>query len=99
MNEETINELIRVAQESNNGNFIPLAILGGVFSMIILLLLYIWNQFVKSNNDRHERCENTLDKIEDNQTALRILSQKYDTKLESHQGQISDNRRKLDKIA
>jgi hypothetical protein len=95
---EITQEVLKAIAKSNDGVWMPIAIIGGALSLIIVLLLFIYNLQQKGSNKRHFKSEETLTNLEKNQTELRILSQKYDTTLTSHQGQISDNRRNINTL-
>lgn len=79
---EQTEELIRAIEEAKVGSWFPMAIISGVFSIIILLLLYIWNQMIKNNNTRHETNEKLLRTAMDNQTSLTTLVNRHDVEIE-----------------
>lgn len=98
--QEELLKLFKMVTENSKGDFwLPLASLGGLFGIIITLIIVILSMIVKNNDKRQDRNEKTLGKIEDNQTALRMLTEKFDERLESHQGQISDNRQRIKDLA
>jgi phosphoribosylformylglycinamidine (FGAM) synthase-like amidotransferase family enzyme len=75
-------EIRQIVENASNGYWLPLGILAGAFSMIIALLLYIWNQMIKNNNNRHESTEKLLNKAMDNQKALASLVDRHDVEID-----------------
>jgi len=88
-------EILKAIESANGGYWLPITIIGGGATMILGLLLFIYNLHLKTSNGKHKASEDTQKELKENLVELRILSQKYDTKLESHQGQINENRRNI----
>lgn len=85
-NTEELGQILKETQKaielSQDGNWIPLGIVAAVFSIIILLLLYIWNQMIKNNNARHEQNELLLKEISETLSALKDTSIEHKTKID-----------------
>ena len=94
-----IEELTKVVEQANDGQWFPFAIIGGLLSVIMGLIILYWSTVQKSNEKRHAEAEDTLKEVVNNTTELKILSQKYDTQLDSHQGQINEIRRTANKAS
>lgn len=75
-------EIRQIVESASNGYWLPLGILAGSFSVIIALLLYIWNQMIRNNNKRHQSTEKLLNKAMDNQKALTSLVDRHDVEIE-----------------
>ena len=82
-------EAINVINSAANGYWIPMAIVVGAFSLVLLLLLYIWNQTIKNNEKRHNdheihnnKQDELLDKVSENLNQLRLIVTELKTKQE-----------------
>lgn len=75
---EQTEELRLLIEQSNLGY----KILSGAFSLIVLLLLYIWRQMIKSNNTRHENNEELLKTAMANQSSLILLVNRHDVEID-----------------
>jgi phosphoribosylformylglycinamidine (FGAM) synthase-like amidotransferase family enzyme len=74
-------EIRQIVESASQGYWLPIGILAGAFSIIIALLLYIWNQMIKNNNARHESSEELLKTAMENQTSLRSLVTQHDVEI------------------
>jgi hypothetical protein len=75
-------EIRKIIETSQEGNWIPLTIVSGIFGIVILLLLYIWNQMLKNNAQRHKANESIIEKLADNDEAQGRLLDKYGVKID-----------------
>jgi len=91
MEKDHIIEGNKVMVEASGGNWIPAAIVGTLFTVIILLLLYIYNRDRKLSNRRHRDSEETQKILAESNQKLIVLV--TEIKIIS-----SDNKEKIDKI-
>lgn len=63
-------ELREIIEQASQGNWTPIAIVASFFGLMILLLMYIWKQTLKNNDDRHERSEDLIEKSLNNQKGI-----------------------------
>lgn len=55
-------EILKSLEGMREGQWVPITILSMCFTVIISLLLYIWNKTQKSNDERHRISEQRHDK-------------------------------------
>jgi len=73
------------------GNWLPIGIIAAVFSIIILLLLYIYKTNNQNSKERMEKLETLLDKALDTQNQLQLL-------VTENTHRSKSNTKRLDKI-
>lgn len=83
---EQAEEIKKMIESATNGYWVPVAIVSAAFSVILFLLVHIWNQMLKQNEKRHvehekhnEKQDTLLKVVSDNLTELRVLVTKIDT--------------------
>jgi uncharacterized protein YpmB len=81
-------ELIKSIENAQQGYWMPITILSVCFSVIIALLLYIWNQMMKSNEARHQSHEEVLKSLADSQKQIAEAVVKLETKTEYYDKQL-----------
>jgi hypothetical protein len=79
---QVISESKKAISEAKNGFWIPLSIISVCFSVVIALLLYIWNQHIKRNDSRHIGHDEMLKELKDSSVKLTVVVTKLETKLE-----------------
>ena len=84
MNNEQAQEIVKIINEANSGNWIPMAVVGSLFGIIILLLLYIYNKDRKTSIYKHRDIEEIQSRLSSNNEKLTILVNRHDVKLEEH---------------
>jgi hypothetical protein len=84
MNEEQAQEIVKIINEANTGNWIPIAIVGSLFGIIIVLLLYIYNRDRKISLYKHRDIDEIQSRLSSNNEKLTILVNRHDVKLEEH---------------
>ncbi len=84
MNEEQVQEVVKIINEANTGNWIPIAIVGSLFGIIIVLLLYIYNRDRKISLYKHRDIDEIQSRLSSNNEKLTILVNRHDVKLEEH---------------
>jgi uncharacterized protein YlxW (UPF0749 family) len=52
---EPAEELLKVISDAQDGFWIPLAVVSGMLTIILVLVLFIFKITVKNNNDRHDK--------------------------------------------
>lgn len=84
MNKEQAQEIVKIINETNTGNWIPIAIVGSLFGIIIVLLLYIYNRDRKISLYKHRDIDEIQSRLSSNNEKLTILVNRHDVKLEEH---------------
>jgi len=84
MDKEQVQEVVKIINEANSGNWIPMAVVGSLFGIIILLLLYIYNRDRKISIYKHRDIEEIQSRLSSNNEKLTILVNRHDVKLEEH---------------
>jgi len=84
MDKEQVQEVVKIINEANSGNWIPMAVVGSLFGIIILLLLYIYNKDRKTSIYKHRDIEEIQSRLSSNNEKLTILVNRHDVKLEEH---------------
>jgi hypothetical protein len=79
---ENATELMQIVQSAQQGYWIPLGVVATAWSVIIGLLLYIYNRNQKESEKRHSEHTQILQKLTDNQQSLQILVAEIKTKQE-----------------
>ena len=85
-------ELIKAIELANQGGdnvWFPIATITAVFSVVIMLLLYIWKQSQKTNNKRHEDNERVITELKTTTKLLSDLVIKIETRQEFQQKEIN----------
>ena len=84
MNKEQAQDIVKIINEANTGNWIPMAVVGSLFGIIIVLLLYIYNRDRKISIYKHRDIEEIQSRLSSNNEKLTILVNRHDVKLEEH---------------
>jgi len=84
MDKEQVQEIVKIINEANTGNWIPIAIVGSLFGIIIVLLLYIYNRDRKISLYKHRDIDEIQSRLSSNNEKLTILVNRHDVKLEEH---------------
>jgi len=84
MNKEQAQDIVKIINEANAGNWIPIAIVGSLFGIIIVLLLYIYNRDRKISLYKHRDIDEIQSRLSSNNEKLTILVNRHDVKLEEH---------------
>lgn len=80
-------EIKQLIENASHGYWVPLGIVATCFSVIIVLLIYIWNVMLKQNQERHTSHEEhnakqdqMLEQMKETTNSLRILVTEIKTK-------------------
>ena len=87
---EQTEELVKAIESANSGMWMPLITIASVFSVVIILLLYIWNMTQKSNDKRHKENENIIGKLSEAVTGISLVLVKLETNQENQQKEIDN---------
>jgi ABC-type bacteriocin/lantibiotic exporter with double-glycine peptidase domain len=87
---EQTEELVKAIESANGGMWMPLITIASVFSVVIILLLYIWNMTQKSNDKRHKENENIIGKLSEAVTGISLVLVKLETNQENQQKEIDN---------
>lgn len=88
---EHLEEIQASIDAASQGNWLPIGIIAAVFSIIILLLLYIYKTNNQNSKERMEKLEELLGKAIDTQNALQLL-------VTENTHRSKTNTKRLDKI-
>ena len=89
MDKEQVQEVVKIINEANSGNWIPMAVVGSLFGIIIVLLLYIYNRDRKISVYKHRDIEEIQSRLSYNNEKLTILVNRHDVKLEEHDKRLA----------
>jgi len=89
MDKEQIQEVVKIINEANSGNWIPMAVVGSLFGIIIVLLLYIYNRDRKISVYKHRDIDEIQSRLSSNNEKLTILVNRHDVKLEEHDKRLA----------
>ena len=89
MTKEQVEEVVKIINEANTGNWIPMAVVGSLFGIIIVLLLYIYNRDRKISLYKHRDIDEIQSRLSSNNEKLTILVNRHDVKLEEHDKRLA----------
>jgi uncharacterized membrane protein len=89
MDKEQVQEVVKIINEANNGNWIPIAVVGSLFGIIVILLLYIYNRDRKISVYKHRDIDEIQSRLSTNNEKLTILVNRHDVKLEEHDKRLA----------
>jgi aspartokinase len=89
MDKEQVQEVVKIINEANSGNWIPMAVVSSLFGIIIVLLLYIYNRDRKISVYKHRDIEEIQSRLSSNNEKLTILVNRHDVKLEEHDKRLA----------
>jgi hypothetical protein len=89
MDKEQVQEVVKIINEANSGNWIPMAVVGSLFGIIIVLLLYIYNRDRKISVYKHRDIDEIQSRLSSNNEKLTILVNRHDVKLEEHDKRLA----------
>ena len=84
-----VQEVVKIINEANSGNWLPIAVVGSLFGIIVLLLLYIYNRDRKISVYKHRDIEEIQSRLSLNNEKLTILVNRHDVKLEEHDKRLA----------
>ncbi len=85
---EQTEEIIKAIESANSGVWMPIVTIASVFSLVIALLLYIWNTTQKSNDKRHADNEKLIEQNSNTSQTMSLLLVKLETNQENQQKEI-----------
>lgn len=88
MDEKMLIEFENVVAHANNGNWIPMAILAGFGCVIGVLVVYIWNNKNKANEEKHKESKNIMKKLSESTLASNTLSRLNEARIVQHDKDI-----------
>tara|TARA_R110002020_G_C15762998_1_gene727299 strand:- start:50 stop:328 length:279 start_codon:yes stop_codon:yes gene_type:complete len=77
-------EIIKTVESASDGYWFPLVTVAACFSVVIALLLYIWNQTQKNNEKRHTATEEIIKELADSKHTNDLILQRLEILVESH---------------
>ncbi len=86
-----LEEIQKTIDSAVQGNWVPIGILAAVFSIIILLLLYIYRTNQQNSKERMQKLEELLNTALETQQGMRLL-------IEGNAHRSRSNSKRLDKI-
>jgi len=86
-----LEEIQKTIDSAVQGNWVPIGILAAVFSIIILLLLYIYKTNNQNSKERMQKLESLLDTALETQQGIRLMVEGIDHRSKS-------NAKRIDKI-
>ena len=89
MDKDQVQEVVKIINEANSGNWIPMAVVGSLFGIIIVLLLYIYNRDRKISVYKHRDIDEIQSRLSSNNEKLTILVNRHDVKLEEHDKRLA----------
>lgn len=89
MEKEQVQEVIKIVNEANGGNWTPAAIVGSLLGVIIVLLLYIYVRDRKDSERKHETHGTNIAKLTEANEKLTIIVERHDIKIDHNTEKIS----------
>jgi len=75
-------EIRQLIESAKSGYWYPIVLMASVFSIIVALLLVIWNQMIRNNNVRHKKTEDILKATVESQQQIAIIVNRHDVEIE-----------------
>lgn len=95
MSEENLREIQQIVEQANVGNWIPLGVIGAVMVLVATLLVYIWNDKLKTNDSRHCKHEEMLSKLTETGQKTEVLLERMVVTTERHADEIKEIKMKV----
>jgi hypothetical protein len=90
---EQSEEVMKAIEQASDGYWFPLITVTAAFSLVIALLLYIWNQTQKVNNERHSGNESLIKELVESKhttdlilAELKLMTSIHEKKFEKLEG-------------
>lgn len=91
---EQAEELRQIIQEASAGNWYPALIVSSFFSVIIALLIYIWNITMKGNSEKHKETYTILTELVNSQKKTDVVLAELKIMVEYHNKDIEELKNK-----
>ena len=88
-------EILKMVEQAQDGYWFPMAVVGSLLGLIILLLLAFWKQSQKRNDKRHTENEEIIHGISANATTQAVLNTKLTLLVERNIEDIKEIKSKL----
>ena len=85
---EQSEEVMRAIEQAQDGYWFPLVTVTAAFALVIALLLYIWNQSQKANNERHAENGALIKELVNSKHTTDLILAELKFMTEYHQKQI-----------
>lgn len=82
MEKEHLNEMAESFKMAQDGYWLPLSVVAGLFGIIVLLIIVIWNRSEKYHHTKHKENDEFKKEYEKQMTNLAILVAKHDVEIE-----------------
>ena len=83
MDKETLSEVKKVIEQANNGDWFPIAIVGGCLALCIFLFIYILKMKEKTNSEKHSGTDRILEKLVENNTNINTMLAVHDLEIQN----------------
>ena len=88
-------EIKRLIEQANQGNWIPFGIIIGILSVVVFLLIYIYNMHQQSNIKKHDKTNDILEQLAKTQANTEILCERYGVRLDVNDREIKEIKHKI----
>lgn len=95
MKEEQLQEIQHAVELATQGNWLPIGVISAVMILVLTLLIYIWNDKLKTNDSRHCKHEEMLSKLTETGQKTEVLLERMVVKTENHSEAIKELKQKI----
>lgn len=82
MEKEHLNEVAETFKMAQDGYWLPLSVVAGLFGIIVMLIIVIWSRSEKYHHTKHKENDEFKKEYEKQMTNLAILVAKHDVEIE-----------------
>lgn len=82
MEKEQLNELIQTFKMAENGYWLPISVVAGLFAIIVILIIAFWNRSESYHHSKHKENDEFKKEYEKQMTNLAILVAKHEVEIE-----------------
>lgn len=81
MEKEHLNEMAETFKMAQDGYWLPLAVVAGLFAIIVMLIIFIWSRSERYHHNKHKENDEFKKEYEKQMTNLAILVAKHEVEI------------------
>lgn len=81
MEEKQLNELIETFKMAEDGYWLPISVVAGLFAIIVILIIAFWNRSESYHHTKHKENDEFKKEYEKQMTNLAIIVAKHDVEI------------------